>query len=120
MFFQDRAFKTMEAGVQATWLQQKVHNHNLANFDTPNYKAKSVVFSEALTRARGADGKRLRTMGVQLIEDESTTVRPDGNNVDTDVESLSLYKAYVHYAMLLDKIKSDINNHNYVMNNGPR
>jgi flagellar basal-body rod protein FlgB len=120
MFFQDRAFKTMEAGAKAAWLQQKVHNHNLANFDTPNYKAKSVVFSESLSRARGADGRRIPVMGARLIDSETTTIRPDGNNVDTDIESLSLYKSYVHYAMLLDKLKSEINNHSYVINNGPK
>ena len=120
MFFQDRSFKAMEAGVSATWLQQKVHTHNLSNYDTPNYKAKGLIFSEALTRARGADGKRHAQYTVRLVEDDSTTIRPDGNNVDSDVESVSLYKAYVHYSMLLDKIKTEVNNHNYVVNNAPK
>lgn len=120
MFFQDRSFKTMEAGVSATWLQQQLHTHNIANYDTPLYKAKSMVFSEVLTRSRGADGKRLTALSAQVIDNEDTTVRPDGNNVDMDAESLSLYKAYVHYSMLLDKIKSEINNNNYVVNNAPR
>ena len=110
----------MEASAKAAWLQQKIHNHNLANFDTPNYKAKSMVFSESLSRARGVDGKRIRTLGVRVIDNETTTIRPDGNNVDTDVESLSLYKAYVQYSMLLDKVKSEINNQSYVINNGPK
>ena len=120
MFFQDRYFKTMEKGVNATWWQQQVHTHNLANYDTPDYKAKSLVFAETLTRARDAQGKRISTMGVRLVEDDTLTIRPDGNNVDSDLESLSLYKAYVHYSMLLDKIKSEINNHNYVVNNAPK
>ena len=120
MFFQDRSFRTMEAGASAAWLQQKVHTHNLANLDTPGYKAKSLVFSETLSRARDAKGRRLPALNVRLIDNEDTTIRPDGNNVDSDVESLSLYKSYVHYSMLLDKLKSEINNHNYVVNNAPK
>ena len=120
MFFQDRSFKTMEAGMGATWLQQKIHTHNISNYDTPDYKAKSLVFSEELMRARGADGKRQSALRVKLIEDNTTTVRPDGNNVDMDAESLSLYKSYVHYSMLLDKLRSEIDNHNYVINNAPK
>ncbi|MCL1804919.1 MAG: flagellar basal body rod protein FlgB [Clostridiales bacterium] len=120
MFYDSRAFRTMEAGVSAAWLQQKVHTHNLSNYDTPNYKAKSLVFSESLSRARDAEGKRRPALSIRLIDNETTTVRPDGNNVDSDVESLSLYKAYVHYSMLLDKIKSEVNNHNYVLSNAPK
>ena len=120
MFFQDRYFKTMEAGVNATWLQQQIHTQNLANYDTPNYKAKSVVFSEVLTRARGADPNRGSALSVRILDSQGFTVRPDGNNVDSDEESLSLYKAYVHYSMLLEKIRSEVNNYNYVVNNAPK
>ena len=120
MFFQDKAFRTMEAAVGATWLQQQIHTHNIANYDTPNYKSKSIVFSEVLTRTRGADGKKLPALNIRVIDNEDTTVRPDGNNVDMDAESLSLYKAYVHYSMLLDKIKGEFNKHNYVINNAPK
>ena len=124
MFFQDKSFRVMEAGMNAAWLQQQVHTHNISNYDTPTYKAKSLVFSEVITqsRTRGAEGKRLTSsaLKVTLVEDDTTTIRPDGNNVDMDIESLSLYKSYVHYSMLLDKLKSEINNHNYVINNGPR
>jgi len=110
----------MEAGVNATWMQQQIHTQNIANYETPNYKAKSIVFSEALARSKGAGGKKLAALSVRVIDNQDTTVRPDGNNVDMDAESLSLYKAYVHYSMLLDKIKSEIDNQNYVVNNAPK
>ena len=120
MFFQGGAFKSMEAGVAATWMQQQVHTQNIANYETPGYKAKSLVFNDILRRSRGAEGKRLAPSGVRVIENDDTTIRPDGNNVDLDAESLTLYKAYVHYSMLLDKIKSEIDNHHYVVNNAPK
>ncbi|MCL2121460.1 MAG: flagellar basal body rod protein FlgB [Clostridiales bacterium] len=120
MFFQDKSFKTMETGVTAAWIQQQVHTQNIANYETPGYKAKSLVFSDALIRTRGAEGKRLAPSTYRLADSEDTTIRPDGNNVDMDVESLSLYKAYVQYSMLLEKIRKEINNHMYVVNNAPR
>ena len=110
----------MEAGINATWLQQQVHTQNISNYETPGYKSKSLIFSDVLSRTRGADGKRIASLSVDLVENTDLTIRPDGNNVDMDAESLTLYKAYVHYAMLLDKIKSEINNTNYVVNNAPK
>jgi len=120
MFFQGRSFKTMEAGVSATWMQQQIHTHNIANYETPGYKAKSLSFSQVLTRARGAEGKELAALNVEVVDNQDTTVRPDGNNVDMDAESLSLYKAYIHYSMLLEKIQSEINNYRFVINNAPK
>jgi len=120
MFFQNSSFKTLEAGVNATWLQQQVHQHNIANYETPGYKAKAVVFSDMLARTRGAEGKRYGGSGARVVTSDDTTIRPDGNNVDLDLESLTLYKSYVHYSMLLDKIKSELNNHSYVVNNAPK
>ena len=120
MYFQDKSFKSMEAGMQAAWMQQQIHTQNVANYETPNYKAKSLVFGDYLRRSQGAQGKRLAPLDVRVIESDDTTIRPDGNNVDMDAESLSLYKAYVHYSMLLSKLRSDIDNHTYVLNNAPK
>ena len=122
MYFQKGPIKTMEAGVAYTWLQQQLHTQNISNYDTPNYKAKGVRFAETLKRARDADGNRTyrSVLSMQVVEHDDTTVRPDGNNVDMDAESLSLYKAYAHYSLLLDKISSEFRNYNYVLNNGPR
>ena len=120
MFFQDKSFKAMEAGVAAAWIQQQVHTQNISNYETPGYKAKSLVFSDTLIRTRGAEGKRLAPQSYRMVDSEDSEIRPDGNNVDMDVESLSLYKAYVQYSMLLEKIKKEINNHMYVVNNAPK
>jgi flagellar basal-body rod protein FlgB len=120
MYFEGRTFKTLEAGMQAAWLQQQVHTQNLANIETPNYKAKSVVFDQVLRRTMRRDGEGGSVLRARVVEDNSTEVRTDGNNVDADAESLELYKAYVHYSMLTDKIRSEIDNYNYVLNNGPR
>ena len=120
MFFQDKPFKLMESGMNNAWLQQQVHSQNIANYETPGYKAKSVVFGDYLRRSEGAQGKRLAPMNARVVVTDDTSIRPDGNNVDMDAESLSMYKSYVHYSMLLTKIRSEIDNHNYVLTNAPK
>lgn len=119
MFFDSQKFHTLEAGLGAAWLSQQLHSQNLSNLETPNYKAKQLTFSEVLQDQKAdfsAGGKGYRYQ----IETADSDVRTDGNNVDSDVENIELYKAYVQYSMLLDKAKNQFDNYNYVLNNGPK
>lgn len=111
MFLDSKALQALEAGVSATWQQQQLHLQNMANVDTPGYKAKSMVFEEVLNGARPTG-----TYEASVVERDDTAVRPDGNNVDSDVESLELYKAYAQYSMLLDKVSGEFTNLGYVLN----
>ena len=113
MFFQSGAFKALENGTAVTWQQQQLHLQNLANLETPGYKAKSMVFEGVLEDAQGGKVYQART-----VTEENTSIRPDGNNVDADKEGVELYKAYAQYSMLLDKMKSEFTNYNAVINNG--
>lgn len=42
-------------------------------------------------------------------------MRPDGNNVDSDVESLKLYENYVQTLYLYQKISGQFTNMNYIL-----
>ncbi len=118
MFFSDNSFKVLESGITASWLQQQLHMQNLANIETPGYKAKSLQFDEVLDEAKEGDidagGKVLRA---KVVSSENTSTRPDGNNVDVDAEGVEMYKAYAQYTMLLDKVSGQFTNYNYVLNN---
>lgn len=109
MFFDNNSFRLMEDGVKLTWQQQQLHLQNMANIETPGYKAKSMAFEQVLATEQGA---RLQA---KVITSDSAA-RPDGNNVDADTESVELYKAYAQYSLLLDKIKGQFTNYNYVLN----
>ena len=37
--FDDRAVGALERGMDAMWLKQQVASHNIANVETPGYKA---------------------------------------------------------------------------------
>ena len=105
----------MEAGVQLAQLQQKLNTQNIANLETPGYKSKSLVFRDLLKEE--TKGKReITAVQASVVQDESASIRPDGNNVDYEAESVALYKSYVQHTMLLSKIKGSFENYGYVLN----
>lgn len=105
----------MEAGVSMATLQQKLHLQNLANIDTPNYKSQGLTFDTVLARAQNGS-KKVDHITAHVVEDNSTTVRTDGNNVDMEQENIAFYKSYAQYSALLDKIKNEFDNYSYVLN----
>jgi len=103
--------------------RQEILASNLANADTPNYKARDLDFASALRGALGGTG----TMGgaLALARTRSahleggglgggtagaflyrSTVQPslDGNTVDMDVERAHFTENALHYQFLLDRI----------------
>ena len=118
MLFDTKAFHALEGGYNAAWLQQKVISENLSNLETPNYKSKSVQFSDVLNQNMtnpSTSGDYAFKTSVQT--DENTTERLDGNNVDSDSQSLELYKAYAQYSYMTSKINAQFNNFKYVLTN---
>lgn len=111
MFLNSKTMQVLESGVSATWQQQQLHLQNMSNVSTPGYKAKSMVFEEVM------DGiKPTGIVTTKVVEDETISTRPDGNNVDSDKESMELYKAYVQYTMLLNKVSGEMGKYTTVLN----
>lgn len=115
MFFNSKTFKTVEAGVQLSWLQQQLHLQNISKIETPGYKTKSLVFDDALNKAM-ATGKGPDVVSAKVITEEATSLLQDGNNVDVEKENIEMYKAYSQYSLLLDKVKGQFDNYNLVLN----
>ena len=46
--FDDRALGALERGMDGMWLKQQIASHNIANVETPGYKAKKVEFRDVL------------------------------------------------------------------------
>lgn len=120
MFYQTGSFRAMEAGLSAAWLQQKLHTQNLSNVETPDYKAKKLVFSEALNAEEADITAGGKSYNYNVVSRDDTSVRLDGNNVDEIIEGIELYKSYVQYSALIDKLKTEFTNYQYVLTNGPR
>jgi flagellar basal-body rod protein FlgB len=98
--------------------QAKLTAENMANVDTPGYKALGMDFESEMRDAMAsvAEGRAPRAVHVGL--EDGLIARPDGNNVSMDRESLNLAEAQLkfrtgvavlrqQYQMVMDAIHAD-------------
>ena len=128
----DRLFRTALDGLSA---RQRVISDNVANVDTPNFKASKVTFEQALKKASGqVNDSGLRMFKVQnavagpddasisvtpqTVTLKDTTRRNDGNNVDIEEEMLDLTNTNVTYNALVQVTSAKISGLRYVINEG--
>jgi len=77
--------------------EAKLTAANMANVDTPGYKAAGMDF-EGEMRAAIADSEAGRpSRSVQVGLEDGLIARPDGNNVSMDRESLNLAEAQLKF-----------------------
>lgn len=102
--------KAMDLRVQ----RQQVVSSNIANADTPNYKAKDFDFSSALKEAmagRQAGAVQLSKTSTRHIDGSGGTGAElkfrterqssvDGNTVDMDMERAAMAENSMHYELL--------------------
>ncbi len=67
-------------------LRAAVTAANLANVETPGYRAQEVHFSESLRAAMPGELGRAGTDTSMIVDAPSPRIRPDGNTVDIDRE----------------------------------
>lgn len=104
-----------EKSLDYLWKKEAVTAGNLANVDTPGYKAKYVTF-EDMYRAKleGASGDRAAVRwaansAVWLVEESDTeTARMDGNNVVADAEMSELTRTALQYQYAIQSVNSEI------------
>ncbi len=114
--FESKSYASLKNSLDAAWLEQKVHSNNIANSETPGYKAKSVSFHEVLTKASKDQPAGWEQKAV-VHTDESTSSRPDGNNVNVDSEELKMWQSYAKYTAVSQRISGKLANLRYVINN---
>lgn len=107
----------MQASLRATQLQQQIISQNIANYETPNYKAKEVSFGEVYANALKDGGDGSYRFTAKVTEQTGTEIRTDGNNVDIEKENLLLYQTYMKSVALYQKIGSTFTNYQYILNN---
>jgi flagellar basal-body rod protein FlgB len=120
----DKLFSDMnylEKGLDAAWTRNQVISNNIANVDTPNFKSSKVefesVFKDALENegfaAKTTREKHMRftndidSVMPEIVQDSTTSLRTDGNNVDIDYENAELAKNTIYYNTLIEKINSE-------------
>jgi len=74
-------------------LRQQVHAGNLANQNTPGFKARAVAFEDAFNQALDDQGEdRAMSVGPRVYEARATPSDPDGNDVSSEREVAALAK----------------------------
>jgi flagellar basal-body rod protein FlgB len=98
--------------------QVKVTAANMANIDTPGYRAVGMDFEAEMREAMQGVAQGRAPRQVRLKAVDGLIARPDGNNVSMDRESLNLAEAQLkfktgvallrqEYQRILDAIHAD-------------
>ena len=115
-FIGDKSYQALRNSLDEAWVRQQVHSNNIANAETPGYKAKSVSFEDVFRKA--AEGKAAGWEHKAILhEDHTTAGRPDGNNVSVDNEEMEMWQAYAQYSAVSRRITGKLSNLRYVVNN---
>jgi flagellar basal-body rod protein FlgB len=83
----------LEQGLKAEALRQKAVANNVANMQTPGYRRFDVKFEELLAKAIESGGEfDLEEIEPGLYQPKKTAIKPDGNDVNLEVEVGELVK----------------------------
>ena len=130
-------FNYLPRGMTAASIRQEVISHNIANVNTPNYRKTNLEFEDLLARElygeEPQDGKlqMMRTHDRHLphkpldyhaeptmVEDMTTIMRVDDNNVDIDIEMATLAKNQLYYNALVTEFGGYVNKLKNVITSG--
>ena len=106
MDINDKTIRALATSLNLRELRQKVISSNIANTETPGYKAKRVDFEDALRGALDLNGRNSLTTSSQrhfdvggggfdnlkpeIHQDPNGVVNEDGNTVDMEAEIVKM------------------------------
>ncbi|ORX24250.1 flagellar basal-body rod protein FlgB [Thermoanaerobacterium sp. PSU-2] len=114
----------MSKALDASELRNEVISNNIANVDTPGFKRSDVNFESILNDAINSNklagfvtdknhipinSTSIDNIEPQIVQDNSTSMRLDGNNVDIDVEMSNLAKNQLYYDALDQRVSGELN-----------
>jgi flagellar basal-body rod protein FlgB len=98
----------LQQAISGAAMRQEVLANNLANAETPGFKRSDVDFHSSLAEAmKSGDGNSIEGTTFSA-QQESQTLRADGNGVDIDVESANMAKNGLEYEALVSVAKARI------------
>ena len=97
--------RSLESALDASYLRGEVIQHNIANVDTPGYKACRVEFESLLQEAQKSSGSA--AVQAQVTQDDGASMRLDGNNVDVEKEMGALAKNKLWYDTLVRQLNEN-------------
>ena len=105
--------------LDVSWARQKLALDNIANVDTPGYKAKYSLFEDELrSRLRRFEGREnvrrsevrdaILNTRLDIRQSREESIRADGNNVNMDVEQLEVVRNTYQYQFALRQISDQL------------
>lgn len=121
-------FSVLEKSLDYSSAKEKVISQNIANVDTPNYKAKDVVKNsfqgalEASIEAYRTDSRHLNfrnsTNSSIIVTQQNGTYNNNGNSVDMDKEMSDLATNQIYYNALADRLSGKFSSLQNVIRGG--
>jgi flagellar basal-body rod protein FlgB len=102
MVVSDAVSRVLGLALDGVSLRQRTIADNIANVDTPGYRATSVDFESSLRQAVSAGDITDESSGSVRVEASptDTPVGPNGNNVDLRKETLAAVQSQYQYQVL--------------------
>ncbi|NBT58682.1 flagellar basal body rod protein FlgB [bacterium] len=99
----DKTIDTLSKSLDLHLLRQSVISDNIANAETPNFKARKVEFESELQSAveateTGAMGPDILSVEANITQDPHSEMGQDLNTVDMDREMAAMTKNDVQYS----------------------
>jgi flagellar basal-body rod protein FlgB len=123
-----------QKALDGTWQRQKATSNNIANSETPGYKAIKVNFEDSLkaemnklqtTSNSSSTGFLDKMESIQSINDSNISVyegatsnRLDENNVDLESENIDMSKSVLQYYYLVRGVSDSYSRLKYAINGG--
>ena len=120
----DKTLKALAAAVKFREMRQEIISSNIANAETPGYKAKRLDFEAALARALDVDGNMgmkvedgkhfdvgsggFSNLQPETYEDPNGIVSEDGNTVDREAEMVRMAENRVMYDALIQLMNKKV------------
>ena len=119
----------LEQGLNYSSLKSKAISQNIANVDTPNYKAKHVSFKSVLDQAQAASDQSFKTDSRHFefketnrnaiqITSKNANYNSAGNSVDMDSEMSDLATNQIYYNALIERLNGNFNTLKSVIQGG--
>ena len=132
----DKTTNALDASIDLRLMRHKVTSANIANAETPGYKAKKVDFEEALSRAIDHEslGKMhtshdehflmgqgaLSRVRADVYDNPDINLTNDKNTVDLEKEMATLSENSIMYKAALQLIKKKLGAMKYAVTEGTR
>lgn len=128
----DKTLQALAAGVKFREMRQEVITSNVANAETPGYKAKRLDFEKALARALDVDGHltmkvedeqhynvgggSFENLEPEVYEDPNGVVSESGNTVNREDEMARMAQNKIMYDTLVQLMNKKLGMKKYVIN----